>query len=64
MSFAPEEGKMWTPIIQIMQIYRVIPSARDSKVRTVEIKYFNYPSRKPKYSIVDVRKLSLIPNLS
>ena len=39
------------------------PSQRDNKVRTVEVKYFNAPSKKAKYSMVDVRKLSFIPNL-
>ena len=57
------KGKCGLQSYKYCRIHRVIPSARDAKVCTVEIKYFNYPSRKPKYSIVDVRKLSLIPNL-
>ena len=37
--------------------------SRDNKVRTVVVKYYNYPSKKAKFATVDVRSLSLIPNL-
>ena len=40
-----------------------IVASRDNKVRTVVVKYFNYPSKKAKFATVDVRSLSLIPNL-
>ena len=37
---------------------------RDNKVHTVVVKYYNYPSKKAKFPTVDVRSLSLIPNLT
>ena len=40
-----------------------IVASRDNKVRTVVVKYYNYPSKKAKFATVDVRSLSLIPNL-
>ena len=43
--------------------YKQVPTRRDNKSRAVEGKYFNSPSKKGKFSTVDVRKLSLIPNL-
>ena len=57
-----KKGKCGIQCYKYCPVHRVIPSVRDSKVRTVEIKYFNSPSKKPKYSIVNIRKLSLIPN--
>ena len=40
-----------------------IVDSRDNKVCTVVVKYYNYPSKKAKLATVDVRSLSLIPNL-
>ena len=40
-----------------------IVASRDNKVWTVVVKYYNYPSKKAKFATVDVRSLSLIPNL-
>ena len=53
---------MWDPELHC-RVHKIVPSLRDNKVRTVEVKYFNSPSKKAKYSTVDVRKLSLIPDL-
>ena len=53
---------MWDPEL-LCRVSKIAPSQRDNKVRTVEVKYYNAPSKKAKYSMVDVRKLSLIPNL-
>ena len=63
MPSTPKEGEMWPQELQILPRYMIIPSERDSKVCTVEIKYYNSSSKNPKYSTVDVRKLSLIPDL-
>ena len=41
-----------------------IVDSRDNRVRTVVVKYFNIPSKKAKFATVDVRSLSLIPNLN
>ena len=41
-----------------------IVASRDNKVCTVVVKYYNYPSKKAKFATVDVRSLSLIPNLT
>ena len=41
-----------------------IVASRDNKVCTVVVKYYNYPSKKVKFATVDVRSLSLIPNLN
>ena len=41
-----------------------ITNSRDDRVCTVGVKYFNYPSKKAKFATVDVRNLSLIPNLN
>ena len=58
-----KKGKCGLKSYKYCHIHKLIPSERDSKVCTVEIKYYNSPSKKPKYSTVDVRKLSLIPDL-
>ena len=58
-----KKGKGGVKSYKYSRVHRIIPSVRDSKVCMVEIKYFNSPSKKPKYSTVDVRKLSLIPVL-
>ena len=58
-----KKGKCGIQSYKYCRVHKLFPSERDSKVRTVEIKYFNSPSKKAKYSTVDVRKLSLIPDL-
>ena len=58
-----KKGKCGIQSYKYCCVHRIIPSVRDSKVCTVEIKYFNSPSKNPKYSTLDIRKLSLIPNL-
>merc|ERR1712105_543210 len=58
-----KKGKCGVQGYKYCRVSKTAPSQRDNKVRTVEVKYYNAPSKKAKYSIVDVRKLSLIPNL-
>ena len=53
---------MWDPEL-LCRVHKLVPYLKDSKVRTKEIKYFYSPSNQARYSNVDVRKLSLIPNL-
>ena len=55
-----KKGKWGLPVYKYCRVLKVIPSLRDGKVRTVEVKYFNSPSRMAKSTIVDIRKLSLI----
>ena len=58
-----KKGKCGIRSYKYCRVHKLVPSERDSKVRTVEVKYYNSPSKKAKYSTVDVRKLSLIPDL-
>ena len=58
-----KKGKCGIQSYKYCRVNKLVPSERDSKVRTVEVKYFNSPSKKAKYSTVDLRKLSLIPDL-
>ena len=58
-----KKGKCGVQGYKYCRVSKTAPSQRDNKVRTVEVKYYNAPSKKAKYSTVDVRKLSLIPNL-
>ena len=57
------KGRCGVKSYKYCRVHRIIPSERDNKVCIVEIKYYNSPSKKAKYSTVDVRKLSLIPDL-
>ena len=56
-------GKLGTQGYKYCRVDSIIES-RDNKVRTVIVKYYNYPSKKAKFATVDVRSLSLIPNLN
>ena len=58
-----KKGKCGVKSYKYCCVHRLVTSKRDSKVCTVEVKYYNSPSKKAKYSTVDVRKLSLIPDL-
>merc|ERR1712105_419046 len=58
-----KKGKCGIQGYKYCRVSKIVPSLRDNKVRTVEVKYYNAPSKKAKYTTVDVRKLSLIPNL-
>ena len=58
-----KKGKCGPKSYKYCCVHKIIPSERDSKVCMVEIKYYNSPSKSPKYNTVDVRKLSLIPDL-
>ena len=57
-----KKGKCGIQTYKYCCVQRVITSERDNRVRTVEIKYFNSPSKKAMFSTVDVRKLSIIPD--
>ena len=57
------KGKLGTQGYKYCRVDSIIES-RDNKVRTVIVKYYNYPSKKAKFATVDVRSLSLIPNLN
>ena len=56
------KGKCGLKGYKYCRIHSIL-SSRDDRVHTVEVKYFNYPSKKAKFATVDVRSLSLIPNL-
>ena len=58
-----KKGKCGLNSYKYCRVNKLIPS-RDKRIRTVEVKYFNSPSKKAKFAMVDVRKLSLIPNLN
>ena len=57
-----KKGKLGLKSYKYCHVHKVLKS-RDDKVCTVEIKYFNPLSSKPRFCIVDVRKLSLVPLL-
>ena len=54
------KGKWSIPTYKYCRILKVLPSQRDGRIRTVQIQYYNSPSRKAKSTTVDVRNLSLI----
>ena len=56
------KGKCGLKGYKYCRVTKLVPS-RDKRTRTVEVKYFNSPSKKAKFTTVDVRKLSLIPNI-
>ena len=58
-----KEGKCGIKGYKYCTVNKLIPS-KDKRVHTVEVKYFNSPSKKAKFSMVNIRKLSLIPNLN
>ena len=55
-----KKGKRSLPVYKYCQVLKVIPSQRDGKVQTVQVKNFNSPLRKAKSTIVDIRNLSSI----
>ena len=63
LSSSSEERKTWTGGIQML-LGHWIDRVSDGRVWTVKVKYFNSPSKKPKFVITYVRKLTLIPTIS
>ena len=58
--FHQRKGKWSIPVYKYCRVLKVLPSQRDGRVRTVQVQYFNSPSRKAKSTTVDIRNLSLI----
>ena len=53
-------GKHKVVCYKYCRVTKTIPSA-DGLVRTVEVKYLNFPSKRGKLTTVDVRRLTLLP---